>query len=295
MTTPTSARRVCILIPTYKRNEALLRVINQTRDWMQKYGGHNIYSLCVADSDRENPIAPLLLSLGVQYSVNPGTGFDDNLYYFWLNNLDTYDFIFSISDDDLFTLWLNPLYLLDAAMDTGHEAIMFNHRFYKLQPNGNIELGAVCYPNVEFVLNKTMLLHKLLSTLPSHIGTLYSTKLLKVTLARTSEFRNTLHLYALPVLLAAAAGTLLFSDYVLCLYHDTFKTDGAWSVSEDVIHGLVQFLSKLKPLLPRDLYNIAEEGFFRVYFGTHCTLRQQIGDNPRLKSEEQIRESLASA
>ena len=293
--TQTSPNRICILIPTYKRNDALLRVANQCRDFIEKYRGHNSYELCVADSDPNNSIAPLPDYLKAKYSVNPGSGFDDNLYYFWLNNIDKYDYIFSMSDDDLFMPQLNPLYLLDAAIETGNQVIMFNHRYYKLHLNGTIELGAVLYPNIELLLDKTRLLHKLLATLPSHIGTLYSTKFLKITLDKTYEFRNTLHLYAVPVLLAAASNTLLFSDHVLCLYHNEFKSDGAWSVSENVIHGLVDFLKKLKQFLPPDLYGIAETGFFTFYFGDDCWIRQQIGYNPRLKSEEQIREMLGNS
>src|SRR5579859_2687269 len=144
------AKRVCILVPTYRRNVALLRVLHQCRDFIDKYQGHNCYELCVADSDQKNPLAPLPPHLKVNYSVNPGTGFDDNLYYFWLNNVDNYDFIFSMSDDDLFTPGLNPLYLLDAAVGAGHQVAMFNHRYYKLLSNGNIELGAVVYPDIEF-------------------------------------------------------------------------------------------------------------------------------------------------
>jgi glycosyltransferase involved in cell wall biosynthesis len=293
--TQTFAKRVCILIPTYKRNDALLRVLSQCLEFIDKYHGHNCYELCVADSDPNNPMVPLPPHLKVNYSVNPGKGFDENLYYFWLNNVDSYDFIFSMSDDDIFTPGLNPLYLLDAAIDSGHQVVMFNHRYYKWQPNGNIEIGIVVYPDIELALDKKLLLHRLLTTLPSHIATLYSTTLLKITLNKVSEFRSTLHLYAVPVLIAAAANTLLFSDYVLCLYHDEFKKDGAWSVSEDVINGLAEFLKKLKQLLPADLYRIAEVGFFNSYLGANCWLRQQMGQNPRVKSEEQIREMLASS
>jgi hypothetical protein len=287
-----SASRICIVIPTYKRNDRLLQVVHQCRELIDRYHGHNLYEICVTDSDPNNPIAPLPLHLGVTYSLNPGTGFDDNLYYFWLNNIDRYDFIFSISDDDMFTTWLNPLYLLDAAIDTGNQVMMFNHRYYRPLADGKLELGAIVYPDPEFVVNKKLFLQRILTTLPSHIATLYSTKLLRITLETVSEFRNTLHLYAVPILLAAAANTLLFSDYVLCLYDSEFKTDGAWSVSENVIHGLADFLVKLKKLLPHDLYTIAEQGFFKFYFGSDCWIRKQIGDNPRLKSEEQIREMI---
>ena len=290
-----SAMRICILILTYKRNESLLRVANQSRDMIDKYRGHNQYELCVTDSDPCNPIAPLPSHLKVHHSVNPGSGFDDNIYHFWVNNVDKYDFIFSISDDDLFTPWLNPLYLLDAAIGSGHQAVLFNHRYYKLQPNGNIELGEVNYPETVLLCDKTVLLQRVLTTIPSHIGILYSTKLLKITLKKAAEFRNTLHLYAVPLILAAAANALLFSDYVLCLYQNDLKTGGAWSVPENVVDGLVAFLKKLKQLVPDDLYRFAEAGFFSFYFGRNAWLRGQLGNSASLKSEEQIREMLGIA
>ena len=87
----------------------------------------------------------------------------------------------------------------------------------------------------------------------------------------------------------------LFSEYVLCLYHNDRKTDGAWSVSEDVMNGLVDFLRKLKHLLPPDLYRIAEAGYFDSYFGPNSWLRDQLAHHPSLKSEAQIRDLLAAA
>jgi hypothetical protein len=293
--TTTSCYRVCILILTYKRNIELLRLVSQTRDMIERYRGHNQYTICVADSDPNNPIAPLSPDLKIEYSINPGHGFDDNIYYFWRNNVDKYDFILSMGDDDLFTPWLNPLYLLDAAMDTGHQAALFNHRTFTSQPNGTIDVGGVSYPEVGLLSNKTQLLHRVLTAVPTHIGILYSTKLLKITLDKAWEFRNTLHLYAVPAIFAATSNTLLFSDYNLCLYQDGQKTDGAWGISANVMNGLIDFLKKLKQFLPADLYSVAEAGFFRFYFNRDSWLRQKIGNDPMLKSEEQITEMLAAS
>ena len=262
---------------------------------IEQYHGHNHYEICVADSDPNNPIAPLPPDLKVHYSINPGSGFDDNIYYFWRNNVDKYDFILSMSDDDLFVPWLNSLYLLDAAMDTGNQAALFNHRHFTSQPNGHIELGAMNYRDVGLLCNKNQLLHTVLSSAPSHVGILYSTKLLKVTLDKAWEFRNTLHLYGVPIIFAAASNTLLYSDYTLCLYQNDKKNDGAWTVSENVMNGLVDFLKKLKQLLPPDLYSIAEAGFFRFYFERNSWLRQTLGHNPMLNSEERIREIITNS
>ncbi len=292
--TPTSPSRVCILILTYKRNDALLRLISQCREIIDTYRGHNIYELCVTDSDPNNPIAPLPPHLNVRYSINPGSGFDDNLYFFWCNNVDKYDFIFSIGDDDMFAPWLNPLYLLDAAIDTGNQVALFNNRNFKWLSSSNFDLGHVDFPEIGLIFDKALLLQRVLKVLPSHVGILYSTKLLKITLKKASEFRGTLHLYAVPVIFAAAANTLFFSEYVLCLYHNDGVTDGAWSASDHVMNGLVDFLKKLKQLLPPDLYSVAEAGYFHFYFGPNSWLRQKLRHNPSLKSEQQIRMILAS-
>ncbi len=289
------AQKVAIVIFTYKRNEALLRLIVQCRGFLDSYRGHNRYELCVSDSDRMNPMAPLPSGFGVKYAVNPGSGFDDNVYHFWQNSIDKYDFILSISDDDLFAPWLNPLYLLDAAMESGHQAALFNHRYFTRDASGNVDLGTLNFVETELMYDRSSLLLRLLRNPPSHVGLLYSTKLLKVTLPKAREFRGTLHLYAVPAILAAASNTLLYSEHVLCLFQRACKADGAWNVSEDVLNGLVLFLKKLKQLFPPELYRVAEEGYFSEFFGTDCWLRGELGNSPTLKSEQQIRELLAAA
>ena len=289
------AHKVAIVIFTYKRNEALLRLIAQCRGFLGSYRGHNRYELCVSDSDRMNPIASRVSELGVKYSVNPATGFDDNVYHFWQNNIEKYDFIFSFSDDDMFAPWLHPLYLLDAAMESGHQAGMFNHRYFTRDASGNVDLGRLNFPETKLVYDKSYLLLRVLRNPPSHVGLLYSTKLLKVTLTKAREFRGTLHLYAVPAILAAASNTLLYSEHVLCLFQRACKGDGAWNVSEDVLNGLVLFLKKLKQLFPPELYQVAEAGYFAEFFGTDCWLRGELGSSSTLKSEEQIREMLAAA
>ncbi|MGI4828061.1 MAG: hypothetical protein ACRYFU_07720 [Janthinobacterium lividum] len=124
-------------------------------------------------------MAPLPSHLKVQHSLNPGSGFDDNIYFFWLNNIDKYAFILHLGNDDLFAPWLNPLYLLDAAIHTGNHVILFNHRYYKFQSNGAMEIGGSNYPEVGLVCNKAQLRDRVLTILPNHIGILYSTRCLK--------------------------------------------------------------------------------------------------------------------
>ena len=126
--------------------------------------------------------------------------------------MDQYDFIFSLSDDDLFAPWMNPLYVLDAAMDKGHQMALFHSRSYKWNPDGGIELGIANFPEIELVCNRATLLHRVLTIVPCHVGLLYSTALLKRTVEKAKAFRGTLHLYVVPILFAAASNTLLFSD-----------------------------------------------------------------------------------
>ena len=288
------SHRIAIVIFTYKRNEDLMRLVEQCRVFLDTYRGHNIYELCVSDSDRNNPLAARAPELGVKYSVNPGTGFDDNVYNFWRKHLESYDFIFSLSDDDMFAPWLHPLYLLDAATHSGNQATIFNHRYFTRDTSGNIDLGGLSFPEVKLVYDRSYLLLRMLHNPPSHVGLLYSTKLLKATLTKAGEFRGTLHLYALPAILAAAANTLLYSEHVLCLFHRECKTDGAWNVSANVLNGLVEFLRKLKELFPPELYAVAEAGYFAEFFGSKSWLRAELGNIPTLKSEEQIRNLLAA-
>lgn len=284
--------RICLLIPTHKRNIALLRIVNQCQDLIRQYQGHNSYAICVTDSDPANPIAPALAS--VNYSINPGIGFDDNLYYFWRNNVDRYDFIYTISDDDLFMPGLNALYLIDAAAASGENVVMFNHRDYTRQTNGSIQLGALFYPDLGVMLNRTSLLNNLLTLLPRHIATLYSTPWLKANLDSLVAFRGTLHLYAAPVILAAVNRSLMFADYALCMYDTSEKTDGAWVLGADVLNGLANFLKALKRVLPAESYAVAERGFFGNYLGRNSWLRKSIKPSLQTQSEDEIRALLST-
>jgi hypothetical protein len=284
--------RICLLIPTHKRNIALLRIVNQCQELIRQYQGHNSYEVSVTDSDPANSIAPALTA--INYSINPGTGFDDNLYYFWRNNVDRYDFVFTISDDDLFMPGLNALYLIDAAAASGENVVMFNHRDYTRQATGSIQLGALFYADLGAMLNRTSLLNSLLTLLPRHISTLYSTSWLKANLDSMAAFRGTLHLYAAPIVFAAVNRTLMFVDYALCMYDTSEKADGAWALGADVLNGLAQFLKVLKSVLPLESYMVAERGFFGNYLGRDCWLRKSIKPSLQTQSEEEIRALLAT-
>ena len=207
-------KRVSIVVTTYQRNKFLIRLVNQIEGWINQYAGANRYEVGVADSDPENPIAKSLKKLN--YTVNPGRGFDDNLLHFWKMNAPQYDYILSISDDDLFMLGVNPLYLLDAAISVGADATLFNHRNFVNTASGAITIGSVPYFR-EFAMaweERTFWL-RLLSMLPGHVGLLYSTKLLTENFDRISCFRNTLHLYCVPLLIAGLKGKRGMNDIAI--------------------------------------------------------------------------------
>lgn len=189
---------------------------------------------------------------------------------------------------------LNALYLIDAAAGSGENVVMFNHRDYTREANGSMQLGELFYPDLGVMLNRTSLLNNLLTLLPRHIATLYSTQWLKTSLHSLAAYRGTLHLYAAPVILAATNHSLMFVDYALCMYDASEKADGAWTLGAEVLNGLAYFLKTLKGVLPADTYAVAERGFFHNYLGPDCWLRKSIKPSPQTHSEEQIRELLST-
>lgn len=284
-------KRISILVPTYQRNNSLRRIIGQYETFLCQYNGPNTYELCIADSDRDNPVAESLAHW--KYSVNPGEGFDDNLFSFWKDSAACYDYVFSISDDDVFMVGVNPLYLLDAAASLGVDAVMFNNRNFITDPNGQISLGSPFYPDLRLSYDHKVFLQTVLTLLPRHIGLFYSSRLLTEHLEILSRFRETLHLYAAPLILAGMKKQAVFLDYTLCLFNYDPKADGAWTRSENVLNGLALFLKRLKSLLPQEHYAIAENGFFKNYLGEQSWLRAEFSENSRVMSVEEIRVMLA--
>lgn len=287
-------KRVSIVVTTYKRNKFLIRVVHQIEGWINQYKGSNFYEVGVADSDRKNPIARSLRKLN--YCVNPGRGFDDNLLHFWKTNASRYDYIFSISDDDLFMLGVNPLYLLDAAISVGADATLFNHRSYLNTESGALTIGSTPYFH-EFAMGweeKTFWV-RLLTLIPGHVGMLYSSKFLAENFDKIACFRKTLHLYIVPLLIAGLNHKMVFLNYSLCLFHaEEEKTDGAWSHLEGVMNGLALFLKQARSLLPEEDYRILEEGFFREYFGAESWLRKKFPPDAAVRTESEIIQYLST-
>lgn len=288
--------KICIVIPTYRRNEQLFSLLNQCAAFMNEYRGPNAYDLAVTDSDRNNPMAESIRQAGMRYVINPGQGFDDNLYYFYASSSGTYDYIFSISDDDMFFVQrANPLYMLDVAVLLGRDAVMFNHRDYQRQDSSNYSVRpAVYYTNPLLSCNDDVLAQAILSSLPRHVGLLYSTHILRKYDNVISQFRGTLHLYAIPAILAAVDRNAAFLDYCLCLFHHEIRDDGAWESTEAVFHGILAFLKKLKTILPSDLYQVSEEGFMAEYLGDQAWLRKMVSPQHTIPNEQAVRAILAA-
>ena len=129
---------ICFLIPTYKRNLSLKRLLGSLSHALSTYRGPNIYRIVVTDSDHSNPSATTLSRLpSVTYILNPGKGFDDNMYHAYLRFATQSDYIFSISDDDLPVPYPpNVLDWIDIAAAQGQHACLLNHFDYEMIGGG---------------------------------------------------------------------------------------------------------------------------------------------------------------
>jgi hypothetical protein len=250
-------------------------------EFIEDYRGDNQHEIVVTDSDKNNPIADELLKFNVKYTLNQGQGFDDNLYYFYINSVNSYDYILSISDDDLFfPQRMNPFHIIDAALLLNAEAVMFNHRPY-FAKDGDIDIIPSPWSLNPLLGHDNAALQKeVFHFLPRHICLLYSTEFLTKNKSIIAEFRDTLHLYSVPFLLAVMNGTAVFVDYCLCLFFEDVRKDGAWSDTSHVFYGLMRFLKLVKQYFPDYLYQISYEGFMELYFGKESFLRSMSVDHP---------------
>ena len=170
---------------------------------------------------------------------------------------------------------------------------MFNHRSVLSTPDsGGLGLGPLFFTDSRLSWCKDTLVRSLLEHLPRHTGLLYSTRLLRENLATIASFCGSLHLYAVPMLLAAKEGKAAFFDYPLTWFSADAKTDGAWESHEKVFNGLWQFLERLHAVLPPDHARWAEAGFMKHYLGDKAWLRALLSAHVSLPTEAAIRASL---
>lgn len=282
---------ICILIPTYKRNNTLIRLLMQLNDTLKQYRGPNQYRLCVTDSELANPKAEAIAGLCFKYVRNQGQGFDDNLFFFYRDHLAEFDYVLSISDDDVFSLTcVNPFMMIDAAVDSGQDAILFNHISYFSSKDGLMLLTGRHYQDDALTYDGDALRRHIMGLLPRHVGLIYSRRLVQDKLAQIATFRGTYHLYAVPYLLELDRRAAVFIDYPLFYFKAGPQKDGAWEDQASVFNGLALFLKQLKPCTSADGFALAQAGFLQNYLGDASAFRQAMVNRgcQSLRTEAQI-------
>lgn len=281
--------QVCILIPTYKRNDSLLRLLAQCNKIISNHHGPINYSITVTDSDPGNPKRAAIEKLCTTYLINPGSGFDDNLFFFYKDHAPRHDYVLSISDDDLFTESMeNPLTALDQAILNKKAVTIFNHRDFTHTADKTIVIGAEYYNRATLSLDRACLKKHLLANIPRHIGLLYSNSAIQTSIRVMPKFRGTRHLYAVPLTLAEPESISLSNASLFSFCNDA-PSGGAWESEEKVFSGLIQYLGACKEILPRSEFETMRDGFFQKYFGKNAWLRQFLENRKhRLPDERDI-------
>ncbi|MQQ08443.1 hypothetical protein GFB49_08265 [Epibacterium sp. SM1979] len=292
-----TAMKICLLVPTYKRNIPLVRLLTQMHQRRSQYTGPCEFHVAVTDSDRNNEARHIIEPLCDKYITNEGVGFDDNMYFFYSKYLDGYDYVLSISDDDLLSVGsLNPLDLIELATKGKADAVLFGHRSYTT-PDINamdfqLTLQSHFYDRELFHESSETFRLFMLGYIPRHIGIMYRCSLIQNYLPQVELFRDTLHLFAAPFMLAARDNKIEFADVSLAYFNDDQKGDGAWQNETSVISGLIKFQKVCKTLMSPADYEILERGFWAHYFGNGAMLRSLIRKN--FPSEGSIRAALAA-
>jgi hypothetical protein len=293
--------RICILITTYKRNDRLLSLLAQCRDILQAYQGNNTYSICVADSDRANPIAQQLSEDPlVKYSTNPGTGLDDNLFHFWKSNYDHYDYIFGTPDDSVFAPGMNPFDIIDSAAARGADVALFNSWHSSFRRDGNIEVpGSKAFPDQLGVADSSILSRHFMTRPIDYGFALYSTRALRNKEAEIRRFNGKL-MYLVPILFAAMKRKLIFIPYSICFSNNlpvrTRSTlmDGAWESHAVVFNGHINFLAEAKRILPLNFYVELERFMLSSFFDKDGHNRKRLDPKAITKTKEQVQAFLSS-
>ncbi len=293
--------RICILITTYKRNNRLLSLLEQCKDILKAYKGNNTYKICVADSDANNPIAQELSKNSlIKYSTNPGSGLDDNLFFFWKNNYDNYDYIFGAPDDAVFAPGINPFELIDAAAASGEDVTIFNSWHSLFRRNGTIEVpGTKAFHDLLGVADHTMLSHHFMTRPIDYGFALYSTRALKSKEAEIRRFNGKL-MYLAPILFAAVKRKLSFIPYAIAFSNNLpIRTrgtlaDGAWESHSIVFNGHINFLAEAKRIIPLDFYKELERFLLVSFFDKDGDNRKRLDPKAITKTEEEVKAFLSS-
>ncbi|WP_260093201.1 hypothetical protein [Phaeobacter inhibens] len=282
--------KICIVIPTYRRNVQLVRLLSQLAELRGTYMGQAEYSVFVTDSDPNNPASDIIQQLCDRYILNKGTGFDDNLFYFYKDYAGAFDFVFSCSDDDLFNCGpVNALDLLEVAARQDKAAVHFNHFEYKTDSPDGMEmrysLSSAAYNLPALTDDPEALRRRFLGLLPRHVGMLYKSSHITGLLDQLPAFRGTLHLYAVPFMCAVESGEAVFFDYPLNYFSAEVGDDGAWENKVNVYYGLLQYLVASKALLSRESFELTRRGFMGNYLGQSAWLRRLIPEDLQHETE----------
>ncbi|AUQ70801.1 hypothetical protein [Phaeobacter inhibens] len=290
--------KICIVIPTYRRNVQLVRLLSQLAELRETYMGQAEYSVFVTDSDLNNPASDIIQQLCDRYILNKGTGFDDNLFYFYKDYAGAFDFVFSCSDDDLFNCGpVNALDLLEVAVRQDKAAVHFNHFEYKTDCPDSMDMSYTLSPAAYHLPalsdDPEKFRARFLWGPPRHVGLLYKSSHIAGLLDTMTTFRGTLHLYAVPFMCALESEDASFFDYPLNYFSAAVAKDGAWENTANVFHGLLQYLIASKQLLNPESFEIAQRGFMRTYFGKSAWLRKMI--SAPLPTETEVLASIEQA
>lgn len=253
---------VAILITTFNRNARMLRAVRAVCALIEAYRGPNRYFVCVADSNRDNPVK---LPPGVSRLANAGRGFDDNLLGAFRFLAGAADFVFAMADDDLISPLVNPLTLIDAAIaGASGDVVLFNNISYV--EDGEIILRERFYSVAETVNLAADPLPLLCGRLPRYAGILYRSAFVESIAALLQPLRGSLHAYAAPLFIAADRGRFQFLDHGIVLFHDAAKSDGAWEDAMKVHQGLMLFLQQMRPGLSAAAHENLVRGLYHVFF-----------------------------
>lgn len=287
---PAAPLRIALLVPTFRRPQALAALLDEVAALQARYAGRNRWQLVVTDSERDNPRAAAIAARCAQYLRNPGEGFDDNLLAAWAALAPTHDWVFSISDDDRFDLdrlpggsGCHPWERIDAALAAPADpaapwALLFDHRGCERSPGGEPLPRARYYGDAALAGDLAGQRRLFLGLPPRHAGLALAGPYLQRCLPLLAPFRGSLHLYVVPFLLALAEGRHRYVDHSVVLFHDAVKADGAWAHGGRVVEGLLQLLAGLAELLPTEAWQLACAGFWANFLGPGAWLRRQLAE-----------------
>ncbi len=257
--------KITILITTFKREVSLNVILRQLDDFYKDYDKKNDYQILICNSDSNTSAIDFKKTLHSQIKMpfrvitNQGEGFDDNLVN-GFSNLEG-DYVFLMADDDIFLE--NPFFSIDWSFGfIKKDCYLFNHV--------NASNGELYYKNKIRSLN--LRIH-----LPRYCGLMYSIKFLKN--LPLEKFNHTLHLYAIPFVIAALKNRVKLITTPLVIFSDPEKNDGAWVDKQAILLGLEKFLKNCKNFVSRDDFLALSHYFYENYLSKNSPVFRNESNN----------------